>query len=86
MKPSNQVRATFGTALKMRASMSHAFTRVYGIGAVPWQRSIDGRMVGNPSMSEMVSRYIVSLRRRKAQAGETATSARAISAVSCSLV
>jgi hypothetical protein len=48
-----------------------------------WQRSqVDARtMMGNPSVSEMVSRYMLSLRRRKVKAGETATSARAISAV-----
>ncbi|KAH9003271.1 hypothetical protein EDB86DRAFT_3062790 [Lactarius hatsudake] len=69
---SSQVRATYGTAQKMRASMTYAFGRIHGLG--------DGRMVGNPSVSEVVSRYMLSLHRRKVKAGETATSARAISA------
>ncbi|KAH9007917.1 hypothetical protein EDB85DRAFT_1866007, partial [Lactarius pseudohatsudake] len=77
---STQVRATYGTAQKMRASMTYAFGRIHGLGSMHWQRGgVDGRMVGNPSVSEVVSRYMLSLHRRKAQAGETATSARAIS-------
>ncbi|KAH9164835.1 hypothetical protein EDB89DRAFT_1842122, partial [Lactarius sanguifluus] len=77
---STQVRATYGTAQKMRASMTYAFGRIHGLGSMHWQRGSDGRMVGNPSVSEVVSRYMLSLHRRKVQAGETATSARAISA------
>ncbi|KAH8997636.1 hypothetical protein EDB83DRAFT_2238537, partial [Lactarius deliciosus] len=76
---STQVRATYGTAQKMRASMTYAFGRIHGLGSMHWQRGSDGRMVGNPSVSEVVSRYMLSLHRRKVQAGETATSARAIS-------
>jgi hypothetical protein len=38
-------------------------------------------MVGNPSVSDTVSSYMVSLRRRKVRAGETQTSARAITEV-----
>ncbi|KAH8997082.1 hypothetical protein EDB86DRAFT_2803667 [Lactarius hatsudake] len=77
---SSQVRATYGTAQKMRASMTYAFGRIHGLGSMHWQRGSDGRMVGNPSVSEVVSRYMLSLHRRKVKAGETATSARAISA------
>ncbi|KAH9020928.1 hypothetical protein EDB85DRAFT_1872177, partial [Lactarius pseudohatsudake] len=77
---STQVRATYGTAQKMRASMTYAFGRIHGLGSMHWQRGADGRMVGNPSVSEVVSRYMLSLHRRKVKAGETATSARAISA------
>ncbi|KAI9456702.1 hypothetical protein BJY52DRAFT_1120940 [Lactarius psammicola] len=76
---STQVRATYGTAQKMRASMTYAFGRIHGLGSMHWQRGSDGRMVGNPSVSEVVSRYMLSLHRRKVQAGETATSVRAIS-------
>ncbi|KAH9032741.1 hypothetical protein EDB84DRAFT_1438558 [Lactarius hengduanensis] len=74
------VRATYGTAQKMRASMTYAFGRIHGLGSAHWERCADGRTVGNPSVSEMVSRYMLSLHRRKVKAGETATSARAISA------
>ncbi|KAH9016263.1 hypothetical protein EDB85DRAFT_1875126, partial [Lactarius pseudohatsudake] len=77
---STQVRATYGTAQKMCASMTYAFGRIHGLGSMHWQRGGDGRMVGNPSVSEVVSRYMLSLHRRKVKAGETATSARAISA------
>lgn len=81
VKPSGQLRSTYGTALKMRAAMTYAFCRLHGLGNMNWQRAIDGSMVGNPSISEEVSRYIVSLHRRKVKAGETTTSARAITAV-----
>jgi len=77
-----EVRATYGTAQKMRASMTYAFGRIHGLGSMHWQQSPVGEgMVGNPSVSEVVSRYMLSLRRRKVQAGETPTSARAISEV-----
>jgi hypothetical protein len=88
-RPSNEVRATYGTAQKMRASMTYAFGRIYGLGSMHWHDaggSVNGNPVGNPSVSEMVSRYMLSLHRRKVKAGETATSARAISAVRCPLV
>jgi hypothetical protein len=66
----------------MRAAMTYAFGRIHGLGTMHWRRyELDGSMIGNPSVSEGVSRYMLSLRRRKVQAGETATSARAISAV-----
>ncbi|KAH9008547.1 hypothetical protein EDB85DRAFT_2256034 [Lactarius pseudohatsudake] len=77
---STQVRATYGTAQKMRASMTYAFGRIHGLGSVHWEHGADGRTAGNPSVSKMVSRYMLSLHRRKVKAGETATSARAISA------
>jgi hypothetical protein len=81
-RPSDEMRATYGTAQKMRASMTYAFGHIHGLGSMHWQRSpLGDGMVGNPSVSEVVSRYMVSLHRRKVQAGETATSARAISVV-----
>ena len=64
----------------MRASMTYAFGRIHGLGSMHWYQSANG-MIGNPSVSEVVSRFMLSLRRRKVQAGETATSAGAISAV-----
>ena len=62
--------------------MSYAFGRLHGLGTLPWHKSeTTGQMVGNPSVSDTVSSYMVSLRRRKVQAGETPTSARAITPV-----
>ena len=66
----------------MRASMTYAFGRLHGLGTLPWHQSeVTGAMVGNPSVSDTVSSYMVSLRRRKVRAGETQTSARAITPV-----
>ncbi|KAJ6631661.1 DNA breaking-rejoining enzyme [Mycena sp. CBHHK59/15] len=72
----------------MRASATYGFGRIHGLGSLPWQRSeVTGKMTGNPSVSETVSRYMMSLRKRKAReaeniinvrSGETATSARAV--------
>ncbi|KAF8179760.1 DNA breaking-rejoining enzyme [Mycena galopus ATCC 62051] len=63
----------------MRASTTYGFGRLNHLGSLPWQKSeISGKMLGNPSISEDVSRYMVSLRKKKVRAGEVATSARAI--------
>ncbi|KAJ7887677.1 hypothetical protein B0H14DRAFT_2498272, partial [Mycena olivaceomarginata] len=79
MKPHDQKRDSYNHAQKMRASMTYAFGRLCGLGSLPWHESeVTGRMVGNPSVSETVATYMTSLRRRKVRAGETATSARAI--------
>ncbi|KAJ7462933.1 hypothetical protein FB451DRAFT_1043461, partial [Mycena latifolia] len=82
MKPSGQVRDSYNHAQKMRAAMTYAFGRLCGLGSLPWHASeVNQRMVGNPSVSETVATYMTSLRRRKVRAGETATSARAITQV-----
>ncbi|KAF8131341.1 hypothetical protein K438DRAFT_1557471 [Mycena galopus ATCC 62051] len=79
MKPSTQVWDSYNHAQKMRAAMTYAFGRLLGLGSLPWHQSEStGKMVGNPSVSETVATYMTSLRRRKVRAGETATSARAI--------
>ncbi|KAH9048067.1 hypothetical protein EDB84DRAFT_1262997 [Lactarius hengduanensis] len=77
---STQVCTTYSTAQKMRASMTYTFSRIHGLGSMHWQCGGDGRMVGNPSVSEVVSWYMLSLHQCKVKAGETATSARVISA------
>ncbi|KAF7308877.1 DNA breaking-rejoining enzyme [Mycena kentingensis (nom. inval.)] len=78
-KPLTVQRDSYSHAQKMRATATYAFGRVAGLGSLPWQRSeLSGRMVGNPSVSESVSRYMVTLRKKKVRAGEVATSARAI--------
>jgi hypothetical protein len=79
VKDPNQVRNGYTQAQKMRAAVTHGFNHVAGLGLATWERSeITGEMKGNPSVSSLVSSYMVSLRRRKVQAGETATSSRAI--------
>ncbi|KAL0566138.1 hypothetical protein V5O48_015880 [Marasmius crinis-equi] len=61
-KPVEEERSSFSHAQKMRAAAT----------------DVTGEMAGNPSVSEKVSMYMVSLHRRKVQAGEEPTSARAI--------
>ncbi|KAJ7791827.1 DNA breaking-rejoining enzyme [Mycena olivaceomarginata] len=66
MKPHDQIRDSYNHAQKMRASMTYAFGRLCGLGSLPWHESeVTGRMVGNPSVSETVATYMMSLRRRK---------------------
>ncbi|KDR80077.1 hypothetical protein GALMADRAFT_48588, partial [Galerina marginata CBS 339.88] len=78
-KPHDQVRDSFVHGQKMRASMTHLFGRILGLGQRPWSKSeITGKMSGNPSISEQVSTYMMSLRTRKIRSGEVPTSARAI--------
>jgi len=65
-RPADQLHATYGTAQKMQASMTYAFGHVHGLGSMHWQHSqVNGSMVGNPSVSEVVSTYMVSLQRHK---------------------
>ena len=86
MKPSSMIRMTYGHAQKMRAAMTYAFGRLFGLGTLPWHKSeTTGQMMGNPSVSDTVSSYMVSLRRRKVHLGEAATSARAITPVDFSI-
>jgi hypothetical protein len=50
----------------MRAAMTYAFGRLYGCGNRSWQLDESrGVMVGNPSISDEVSNYMLALRRRK---------------------
>ena len=66
-------RGTFTHAQKMRSSMTYVFGRIHGLGSYPWQiihPEIEGsgtapHAIGNPSVSEQVATYMVSLRRRK---------------------
>ncbi|KAH9927788.1 uncharacterized protein B0H18DRAFT_1084655 [Fomitopsis serialis] len=69
----------YATAQKMRAAISHKFGRDFGFGEQSWgQNPLTGKYSGNPSLSVVVSQYMVSLQRRKIRAGEDVTSARAI--------
>jgi len=65
-KPYGQERSSYSYAQKMRASMTYAFGRVWKLSALSWHQSeVTGRWVGNPSVSDLVSTYMLSLRRRK---------------------
>ncbi|KAH9026134.1 hypothetical protein EDB85DRAFT_1869124 [Lactarius pseudohatsudake] len=72
-------QTNYSTVQKMHTLMTYTFGCIHGLGSMHWQRSADRCMVGNPSVSEVVSRYMLSLHRRKVKAGETTTSVRAIS-------
>lgn len=79
LKPQFEERASYGYAQKMRAAATYLYARLLQLGSVPWHKSeLTGNMVGNPSISEVVSTYMLSLRRRKVQKGEVPISARAI--------
>ncbi|KDQ49857.1 hypothetical protein JAAARDRAFT_107155, partial [Jaapia argillacea MUCL 33604] len=80
VKGLDQAHAGYGTAQKMRASVSHMFSRVLARGLHPWMPNPmqPGKFIGNPSMSLTVSQYMISLRRRRVRAGEIVTSARAM--------
>jgi hypothetical protein len=72
LKPLGQERSSYSHAQKMRASMTYAFGRVLKLGALSWHQSEGtGRWIGNPSVSDVVSTYMLSLRRRKVGFGCT---------------
>ncbi|KAJ3728953.1 hypothetical protein C8R42DRAFT_716828 [Lentinula raphanica] len=75
----SEIRNSYTHAQKIRAAFTYGFNCIAGLGMATWECSeITGLMRGNPSVSSLVSSYMVSLRRRKVQAEEAATSARAI--------
>lgn len=55
---------TYSHALKMRAAISFHYNEL-GRGSNSWHQGIDGSWLGNPSLSHAVSRYMLSLQRRK---------------------
>ncbi|KAK7043085.1 hypothetical protein VNI00_008439 [Paramarasmius palmivorus] len=87
VRPKLEARKSWSHAQKMRASATFGFGRLHGLGTLTWHRSeVSGKMLGNPSVSHQVSQYMVSLHRRKVNAGEEATSARAItSSILCKM-
>ena len=64
-KPQTQMRNSYGHAMRMRAAMTYGFGRFNSRGTIPWRISDNGQWQGNPSISPQVSRYMVSLRKRK---------------------
>ncbi|KAJ3711920.1 hypothetical protein C8R42DRAFT_560700, partial [Lentinula raphanica] len=56
----NKERSTYTTAQKMRAAATFGFGRMCGLGNLGWHRSeFSGKMLGNPSVSETVSSYML---------------------------
>lgn len=60
--------ATFSHALKMRAAISYHFAQEEGRGSEKWHQDHQGVWLGNPALSHTVSRYMISLQRRKVSA------------------
>ncbi|KAJ7721541.1 hypothetical protein DFH07DRAFT_972230 [Mycena maculata] len=73
------IRLAFTSAQKMRAAMTWTFNQFPGMAKVSWHQSeVTGNFVGNPSISDVVSKYMMAVKRRKVHAREIATSACAI--------
>jgi hypothetical protein len=66
---SQNIRGTKGNkwshAQKMRAAISHHFSVTLQMGNERFFEKIDGTWSGNPSISDVVARYMRSLKRRK---------------------
>jgi hypothetical protein len=64
-KPVTGPQGSYTHAQKMRASMTHVFSRVLGLGSQRWQYNVaqDGKVTtsGNSSVSDRVSTYMVGL-------------------------
>jgi len=58
---------SFSHALKMRAAVSYHYAQDEGRGSEKWHRDNQGAWLGNPALSHTVSRYMISLQRRKVQ-------------------
>jgi hypothetical protein len=62
----DEKRGTYSTTQKMRAAITYMFGCVLGLGILPWHESeLIGEMKGNPSVSQTLSSYMVSLHWRK---------------------
>jgi hypothetical protein len=57
--------ATFSYALKIRSAISYYYAQNEGRGSEKWHQDQQGNWLGNPSLSNVVSRYMISLQRRK---------------------
>ena len=65
-KPLGEEHRSYSYAQKMRASITYAFGRVWNLGTLAWHKNeVADKWVGNPSVSDEVSAYMLSLRRRK---------------------
>jgi|SRR6266496_333236 len=57
--------ASFSHALKMRAAVSYHYAHNQGRGTEKWHDDGNGNHYGNPALSHIASRYMISLQRRK---------------------
>jgi len=57
--------ASFSQALKMRAAISYHYAQYPSRGSEKWHQDHQGVWLGNPALSHSVSRYMISLQRRK---------------------
>ncbi|KAK0213646.1 hypothetical protein IW262DRAFT_1279888 [Armillaria fumosa] len=73
-KAPGEVRSSWSHAQKLRAGITWGFKTAGMRGTERW----NNEATGNPSVSDLVSAYMVGLRRRKAAQGETPTSSRAV--------
>lgn len=56
---------TYQHAEKMRAAITFYYSYEKKLGNAPWRCETNGAWTGNPNNSDIVSRYMKSLRRRK---------------------
>jgi hypothetical protein len=56
---------SFSHALKMRAAVSYHYAQNKGRGTEKWHQDAKGNYPGNPALSHIVSRYMISLQRKK---------------------
>ncbi|KAK0457552.1 uncharacterized protein EV420DRAFT_1309793 [Desarmillaria tabescens] len=74
-KGPDDTQRSYSHAQKLRAGTTYGFHKTGRRGKVPWNRAT---ALGNPSISDLVSSYMLGLHKRKVAKGETSTSARAI--------
>ncbi|KAF8335627.1 hypothetical protein F5887DRAFT_891825 [Amanita rubescens] len=64
-RPPTERRRSYSWAMKMRSSMTYGFGRLCKRGKTRWSSPDEVTWTGNPSMSTLVSRYMVALKKRK---------------------
>ena len=57
--------ASFSHALKMRAAVSYYYAQNKDRGTEKWHNDGRGNYSGNPALSHTISRYMISLQKRK---------------------
>ncbi|KAF6748287.1 DNA breaking-rejoining enzyme [Ephemerocybe angulata] len=80
-KPPGQSRNSWSHAQKMLSAVVYCFGRHYRRGTHDWVEVSSGHFLGNPGRALEVQRYMVALRRRKADAGDTPTRGQSTSAI-----
>jgi len=56
---------SFSHALKIRAAISYHYAQDENRSSEQWRQDRDKNWIGNPALSHTVSRYMISLQRRK---------------------